>query len=109
MSIRRCDECQVDWPAINWTDKIPLKGGRFRDVRYSFEECPQCLRKTRYVMMGKALSKEQVRPLVAWARFERFYETWDAAREQKGDPSPEALGRLEAKEIFALELVLKDS
>lgn len=44
----------------------------------------------------------------AQARFERFYAEREAERIQRGDPSPEQLGALEAKQVVRETRELED-
>ena len=101
MSARMCEECQVAWPSIDWTDKI----GK-RDVAFKFDRCPACGEETHHLIGISAIDKKEARSKVMHLRFETFYRLWEKAREKRGDMSPEAKGRLEAKEIHELEQAL---
>jgi predicted amidophosphoribosyltransferase len=86
MAARRCIDCRIDWP--NGSDYL---------------RCPDC---------GEATDRDyEIEPDFTWdeaarrRRFAAFYREWDLGRLLCGDPSPEALGALEARQVRRAEAV----
>lgn len=75
--------CGVNWP--NHQD---------------YRKCPVCLERTDTVIRGAPITFTEAKKLANDAEFERYYAEWDARRE---GPSPDEIGRQEAKLIFGLE------
>lgn len=82
MAARHCTKCLTDWPPTT-----------------EFSQCADCQLPTAYrgqrtpeMTIAEGHSRQRR------ARFNRFYDEWEAKREQRGEPSPEAQGRLEARE-----------
>lgn len=86
MAARLCDTCNERWPTT--TD---------------FKTCPACLVDTIYSRGLKAISKKEALSAVNHIKFSRYYRKWEQKREERGDPSPELLGALDAREAIKLE------
>ncbi len=77
-----CPACAIAWPTGS-------------DTR----ACPDCGTATELARhIEREYSWEEARRRTA---FREFYESWDAERRRRGDPSPEALGALEARRDVA--------
>ncbi len=92
MSALLCDTCQERWP-----------------VSKDFATCPACLVDTELQEGMEGMTKDQAESAVKHIKFERWYAKWEDKREKRGDPSPETVGALEAKEILQLEKGLLDA
>lgn len=88
MPAKVCPDCNVPWPST-----------------VDYKTCPFCLVDTEYQSGRNAISKAKAESEVAHVKFERYYKAWEERREKQGEPSPEALGALEAKEILRLERI----
>ncbi len=69
----------------------------------AFAKCPRCLVKTK---TGPGEADQPLRLALHLARVwraEHDYQRHDAEREERGDPTPEALGILEARTLIALD------
>lgn len=83
-----CPDCSENWP----TDK-------------AYVTCPACLIDTRYSTGISAMLIREAERKVKGIKFDRYYTNWEEKREKRGDPSPESIGALEAREIARLERV----
>ncbi len=82
MPARRCATCKIDWPSAG-----------------DFLICPVCGERCEYEpLVASPMSFDHARKR---AQFERIYRERERERERRGDPSPEALGALEARRQIA--------
>lgn len=86
-----CPDCSQPWP----TDK-------------AYTTCPECLVDTRYSTGASAMLVKDAEHRVKEIKFDRYYRVWDEKREKRGDPIPEQIGALEAREIARLEKAWRD-
>lgn len=91
MPARRCTTCAVDWP----TTKIRLDG-----KYWDFQQCPKCGEPTWVGQNIDPLSTADAAREMLRHWFNEFYDAWDEARV---GPTPEDVGRAEAREIWDLE------
>lgn len=94
MASYRCTVCHIEWP-----------------VAVKFRKCPECGDKTWRHDSGEPMTtkeaNERLDRIEAHAKFEDFYERWDAERETNPEAeikvNPDELGREQGRE-FARDL-----
>lgn len=79
MPARRCPHCSLEYP-----------------ISYSI--CITCGIRLKFTYDGSPMSAEHIDRLRRAVHFERYYEERERRRVERGEPSPEELGTLEAKE-----------
>lgn len=79
MACRTCPKCEANWP---------ISG---------FGLCPVCRTPTHYATQ-RAIPSKDVERTVNALKFERYYAKRERERIDRGDPSPEELGSIDAKE-----------
>ena len=83
-----CPECKTAWPYY-----------------LTFDICPECRVVCRRTVTPRALSSEQARLRLLRIQFVRYYEAREAFRT---GPSPEEMGRAEAREEIEQRLKERD-
>lgn len=78
MPAERCSDCGINWPI-------------------GTKECGVCMGELDHFAMTASISAEEAKRLTTGADFERFYDKREKEREKAGDPTPEALGALDAQ------------
>jgi hypothetical protein len=93
MAARYCAKCDIGYPP---GQRVRIEG---EADGWAYMRCPLCGRKTIYETLRKALPEDEARLLI----HEVLYKRHDEAREQRGEPSPDDIGREEGA-AFALTL-----
>lgn len=83
----RCSTCGTDWPSF-----------------HEYRVCPRCRERTDAMSNGTPLTLQEASKLKRQLEFERMYEARERSRV---GPSPEQLGREEAREILRLDALVR--
>lgn len=83
MPAKSCPACKEAWP-----------------IEPEYNSCPRCGNATVYRPLADALTEDEAQTKLAHLRFDRYYERRELDRRRRGDPTPEALGAIEAKRII---------
>lgn len=89
MYSRECGECRSLWP-----------------YETDYVDCPQCEVSTR-VVAKRSMTAQQAKFRLRAIEFERGYQERERAREARGEPSPEDIGREQAAKDWAEILELE--
>jgi hypothetical protein len=81
MAANRCRKCLTSWPSYP-----------------TYAVCPECLERCDPMATAQAITVAEAESRARHAKFDREYEKHDAERD---GPSPEELGREEAKRLAA--------
>ena len=84
MAAYRCSLCAINWPPAT-----------------RFKQCPECEERCGWISnTSPEMAESEADSRSRHAEFRRFCEGWDDERERRGEPTPEQLGRLEARRLI---------